>query len=148
MTLISNIIEMFIIATYFFAGGSTGRRPSGNGEGGYSYISQRLTDIYFKAAAHYGPGEIFIIPAISGCSCDYRCVVLDQYLSETKCLCPQGWLLSNDSKSCGKYDIIIIVAACSFQSLRFILISPLCIPLMSSYKGLTILFYFIEKFSG
>ncbi|XP_025157747.1 ALK tyrosine kinase receptor [Harpegnathos saltator] len=83
-----------------YIGGNSGRKPSGNGEGGYSYISQRLTDVYFKEAAHYGPGEVFIIPAISGCSCDYRCVVLDQYLSEVKCLCPQGWLLGNDSKSC------------------------------------------------
>ncbi|XP_014489492.1 PREDICTED: ALK tyrosine kinase receptor isoform X2 [Dinoponera quadriceps] len=83
-----------------YIGGNSGRKPSGNGEGGYSYISQKLTDTYFKAATHYGPGEVFIISAISGCNCDYRCVVLDQYLSETKCLCPQGWLLSNNSKSC------------------------------------------------
>ncbi|XP_029176509.1 ALK tyrosine kinase receptor-like isoform X2 [Nylanderia fulva] len=83
-----------------YVGGNTGYEDSGNGEGGYSYASQKLTDIYFKAAAHYGSGEILIIPAISGCGCDYRCVALDPHLSETKCLCPQGWLLSNDSKSC------------------------------------------------
>ncbi|XP_011703178.1 PREDICTED: ALK tyrosine kinase receptor isoform X2 [Wasmannia auropunctata] len=83
-----------------YVGGNAGRNQ-GSGEGGYSYASQKkLTDVYFKAAAHSGPGEIFIIPAISGCNCDYRCVALDQYMSETKCLCPQGWLLSNDSKSC------------------------------------------------
>lgn len=81
-------------------GGNTGHKDSGNGEGGYSYASLKLTDVYFKSAAHYGPGEILIIPAISGCGCDYRCVALDQFLSETKCLCPQGWMLSNDSKSC------------------------------------------------
>ncbi|KMQ91292.1 alk tyrosine kinase receptor-like protein [Lasius niger] len=83
-----------------YVGGNTGHKDSGNGEGGYSYASQKLTNTYFKAAAHYGSGEILIIPAISGCGCDYRCVALDQYSSETKCLCPQGWLLSNDSKSC------------------------------------------------
>ncbi|KYN34630.1 ALK tyrosine kinase receptor [Trachymyrmex septentrionalis] len=82
-----------------YIGGNAGQH-AGNGEGGYSYASQKITDVYFKAAAHSGQGEVFVIPAISGCGCDYRCVALDQYLSETKCLCPQGWLLSNDSKSC------------------------------------------------
>jgi len=91
------------------SGGNTGHKDSGNGEGGYSYVSLKLTDIQFKDAAHYGPGEILIIPAISGCGCDYRCVALDQFLSETKCLCPQGWLLSNDSKSCiSKYNPTIL----------------------------------------
>ncbi|XP_067210065.1 ALK tyrosine kinase receptor isoform X2 [Linepithema humile] len=57
-----------------YIGGKTGHTDSGNGEGGYSYISHELTNIYFKPAAHSGLGEILIIPA--------------------------GWLLSNDSKSC------------------------------------------------
>ncbi|XP_070151129.1 ALK tyrosine kinase receptor isoform X2 [Polyergus mexicanus] len=83
-----------------YVGGITGHKDSGNGEGGYSYASRKLANIYFKAAAHYGSGEILIIPAVSGCGCDYRCVALDRYMNETKCLCPQGWLLSNDSKSC------------------------------------------------
>ncbi|KAL6421509.1 hypothetical protein ACFW04_014280 [Cataglyphis niger] len=83
-----------------YIGGNTGYKDSGNGEGGYSYASRKLTNIYFKTAAHYGSGEILIIPAVSGCGCDYRCVALDRYMNETKCLCPQGWLLSNDSKSC------------------------------------------------
>ncbi|XP_011878033.1 PREDICTED: ALK tyrosine kinase receptor [Vollenhovia emeryi] len=82
-----------------YVGGNAGYN-NGNGEGGYSYASQKLTNVYYKSAVHFGAGEVFIIPAISGCGCDYRCVALDQYLSETKCLCPQGWLLSNDSKSC------------------------------------------------
>ncbi|XP_018396574.1 PREDICTED: ALK tyrosine kinase receptor [Cyphomyrmex costatus] len=82
-----------------YIGGNPGKND-GSGEGGYSYASPKLTNIYFKAAAHSGQGEVFVIPAISGCGCDYRCVALDEYLSETKCLCPQGWLLSNDSKSC------------------------------------------------
>ncbi|XP_024885516.1 leukocyte tyrosine kinase receptor [Temnothorax curvispinosus] len=82
-----------------YVGGNAGHN-NGNGEGGYSYASQKLTDVYFKSGVHSGPGEVFIIPAISGCGCDYRCVALDRYLSETKCLCPQGWLLSNNSKSC------------------------------------------------
>ncbi|XP_012522088.2 ALK tyrosine kinase receptor [Monomorium pharaonis] len=82
-----------------YVGGNAGHND-GSGEGGYSYASQMLTDVYFRVGTHSGPGEVFIIPAISGCGCDYRCVALDQYLNETNCLCPQGWLLSNDSKSC------------------------------------------------
>lgn len=93
----SRVISLEV--TSRFSGGDAGH-SNGNGEGGYSYAVQKLTDVYFKPAAHSGPGEVFVIPAISGCGCDYRCVALDQYLSETKCLCPQGWLLSNDSKSC------------------------------------------------
>ncbi|KAL0123932.1 hypothetical protein PUN28_006035 [Cardiocondyla obscurior] len=90
-----------------YIGGNAGRN-NGNGEGGYSYANQRLANVYFKPAAHSGPGEVFIIPAISGCGCDYRCVALDPYLSETKCLCPQGWLLSNNSKSCIMIDSKIV----------------------------------------
>ncbi|KAL6257987.1 hypothetical protein P5V15_011582 [Pogonomyrmex californicus] len=83
-----------------YIGGNAGHADYASGEGGYSYANRRLTNVYFKPAIHAGPGEIFIIPAISGCGCDYRCVALDQYLSETRCLCPQGWRLSNDSRSC------------------------------------------------
>ncbi|XP_014612844.1 PREDICTED: ALK tyrosine kinase receptor [Polistes canadensis] len=83
-----------------YIGGSTGLKDSGNGEGGYSYVSRDLLHVYFKPAANAGPGEVYIIPAISNCGCDFRCVALDQYLSDTKCLCPLGWILDNDSKSC------------------------------------------------
>ncbi|XP_035737787.1 ALK tyrosine kinase receptor-like isoform X3 [Vespa mandarinia] len=82
------------------SGGSTGLKESGNGEGGYSYAATALLHVYFQPAANPGPGEVYIIPAISGCKCDFRCIALDQYLSETRCLCPPGWVLSNDSRSC------------------------------------------------
>ena len=82
------------------SGGSTGHRASGNGEGGYSYVSTELLHANFRPGINQGPGEVFIIPDISGCGCDFRCVALDHQLSETKCLCPPGWQLGNDSRSC------------------------------------------------
>lgn len=81
-------------------GGDTSHKVSTNGEGGYSYASRELMHAHFRPGINHGAGEVYIIPAISGCGCDFRCVALDQYLSETKCLCPPGWLLSNDSRSC------------------------------------------------
>ncbi|XP_034934100.1 leukocyte tyrosine kinase receptor isoform X2 [Chelonus insularis] len=83
-----------------YYGGTTGVKSSGNGEGGYSFISSDLLHSYFRPGYHPGPGEVFIIPAISGCGCDFRCVAVDQHLSETRCLCPLGWQLDNDSRSC------------------------------------------------
>ncbi|KAK9299944.1 hypothetical protein QLX08_007170 [Tetragonisca angustula] len=83
-----------------YIGGNTGHKELGNGEGGYSYASDKLTHVHFQPAINHGPGEVYIVPAISGCGCDFRCVSLDRHLSETKCLCPPGWLLSNDSISC------------------------------------------------
>lgn len=89
-----------IIQLHNDLGGNTGHKELGNGEGGYSYASNELMYVHFLSGINHGPGEVYIIPAISGCGCDFRCISLDQYLSETKCLCPPGWLLSNNSKSC------------------------------------------------
>ncbi|XP_033330553.2 anaplastic lymphoma kinase isoform X2 [Megalopta genalis] len=87
-----------------YIGGDTGHTESSNGEGGYSYASSELILVQFRPGVNREPGEVYIIQAISGCGCDYRCIALDQYLSETKCLCPPGWLLSNDMKSCVMAD--------------------------------------------
>ncbi|XP_050480798.1 ALK tyrosine kinase receptor isoform X2 [Bombus huntii] len=87
-----------------YIGGNTGHKERGNGEGGYSYASPELMHVHFRAGINHGPGEVYIIPAVSGCQCDFRCVCLDRYLSEIKCLCPPGWLLSNDSRSCVTAD--------------------------------------------
>ena len=81
-------------------GGVTGHKESGNGEGGYSYVALDLLHADYVPKMNAGPGRAFVISAISGCGCDYRCVVIDQHLSQTRCVCPQGWQLSNDSKSC------------------------------------------------
>ncbi|XP_020282879.1 ALK tyrosine kinase receptor isoform X2 [Pseudomyrmex gracilis] len=77
----------------------------GNGGGGYSYANQRLLHVTFKTRIHSGSGEVTVIPAISGCGCNYRCIALDRFLYATECLCPQGWFLSNDSRSCVMIDV-------------------------------------------
>lgn len=53
-----------------------------------------------KPGAHYGPGTVFIIPAVSGCGCEYRCVAMDEARTAVKCICPPGWHLSQDNHSC------------------------------------------------
>ncbi|GLG92593.1 Tyrosine-protein kinase receptor [Gryllus bimaculatus] len=69
------------------------------GEGGLSYVGQGfLGDA--SAAAHEGPGEVLIVPAVAGCRCDYRCVALDEYRSITQCICPERWKLAPDNVSC------------------------------------------------
>lgn len=103
MTTLDNSIHLdhsLIIQLHNDLGGNTGHKELGNGEGGYSYASSELMYVHFLSGINHGPGEVYIIPAISGCGCDFRCISLDQYLSETKCLCPSGWLLSNNSRSC------------------------------------------------
>jgi hypothetical protein len=48
-----------------------------------------------------GDGAVIIVPSLdSACRCDYRCVALDEHRHETKCLCPDGWYLGNDTTSC------------------------------------------------
>jgi hypothetical protein len=51
---------------------------------------------------HDGAGYVIIIPSLDNgaCGCDYRCVALDEYRHHTKCLCPEGWQLGNDSVTC------------------------------------------------
>ncbi|XP_076750221.1 anaplastic lymphoma kinase isoform X1 [Xylocopa sonorina] len=124
-----------------YIGGNTGDGDQGNGEGGYSYASRDLMHVHFRSGINHGPGEVFIIPAISGCGCDYRCVSLDQYLSETKCLCPLGWLLSNDSRSCVMADdskvmhrtFVILLIAVSIV-LLFVFIG-FCLLLYNRYQS-------------
>ncbi|XP_076236265.1 anaplastic lymphoma kinase isoform X2 [Calliopsis andreniformis] len=119
-----------------YIGGDTGQKESGNGEGGYSYASQELTYINIQPAINHGPGEVYIIPAISGCGCDFRCVALDRYLSETKCLCPPGWLLSNDSKSCVMADDL----KASHQTFLILLVT-VSIGLLFAFVALCLLLY-------
>lgn len=119
-----------------YIGGDTGHRESGNGEGGYSYVSRELTHVHFRPGINHGPGEVFIVPAISGCDCDFRCVALNQYLSETKCLCPPGWLLSNDSRSCVMADDSKV----AHQTFMILLIA-VSIGLLFAFTGLCLLLY-------
>ncbi|XP_076176518.1 anaplastic lymphoma kinase isoform X2 [Ptiloglossa arizonensis] len=119
-----------------YIGGDTGHKETGNGEGGYSYTSRDLMHVHFQPAINHGPGEVYIIPAISGCGCDFRCVALDQYLSETKCLCPPGWLLSNDSRSCVMADDSKV----THQTFMILLIA-VSIGLLFAFTALCLLLY-------
>ncbi|XP_076300861.1 anaplastic lymphoma kinase isoform X1 [Lasioglossum baleicum] len=124
-----------------YIGGDTGNTRSGNGEGGYSYASHELIHREIRPATNRESGEVYIIPAISGCGCDFRCIVLDQYLSETKCLCPPGWSLSDDLKSCdvdedlkGAHQTFIIL----WITLSVVLVlafSALCLVIYNRYQS-------------
>ncbi|CAK9818713.1 ALK tyrosine kinase receptor [Anthophora plagiata] len=119
-----------------YIGGDTGYKELGSGEGGYSYASHELMHVHFRPGINHGSGEVYIIPAISGCGCDFRCVALDQYLSETKCLCPPGWLLSNDSRSCVMAD-----DTKGTQQTFMILLIAVSIGLLFAFTALCLLLY-------
>lgn len=82
-----------------YAGGDT-MLNSTNGEGGTSYIGHKRS-VYplsqISPAINSGHGSVILIPAISGCGCDYRCVALDEFRSEVACICPDGWALRHDN---------------------------------------------------
>ncbi|XP_051176144.1 leukocyte tyrosine kinase receptor-like [Leptopilina boulardi] len=119
-----------------YVGGSTGGQESPNGQGGFSFAASEVLHLAFHIGYNQGPGEALIIPAISGCGCDFRCVVLDQYLSEVKCLCPPGWLLGNDSKSC----LMAEETDVAHQTFMIILIA-FSIGLIFALSGLFLLLY-------
>ncbi|KAJ9595248.1 hypothetical protein L9F63_013458 [Diploptera punctata] len=82
-----------------FSGGNAWSEPTRNGEGGYSYYSSELSAV--EEGYHHGPGSVIIIPGLDkACSCDYRCVALDEYRSEVKCICPEHWTLGENKISC------------------------------------------------
>ncbi|XP_067007644.2 leukocyte tyrosine kinase receptor isoform X2 [Anabrus simplex] len=81
-----------------YSGGNTWYNES-VGEGGYSYIGEGLFgDV--QEGAHDGMGAVFIIPAITGCGCNYRCLAMDEFRHSTQCLCPNDWVLGDDNVSC------------------------------------------------
>ncbi|XP_012251030.2 ALK tyrosine kinase receptor isoform X2 [Athalia rosae] len=119
-----------------YIGGSAGHEMSSNGEGGYSFAAPELSHISYTVGGNSGPGKVFIVPAISGCGCDFRCVVIDEHLSETRCLCPSGWLLGNDTRSCvmdGDSDT-------AHQTFMILLIA-VSIGLLFAFSGLCLLLY-------
>ena len=68
-------------------------------------------------AEHTGNGEVYIIPAIEGCGCDYRCLALDPERSNVRCVCPTGWFLANNSRSCkSEYSLSINVVESGLPS--------------------------------
>lgn len=86
-----------------YSGGDT-FKSSANGEGGTSYIGKKrsiaeLSAIY--AGDNIGHGSVVIVPAIPhpACGCDYRCVVLDEFSVNVRCICPDGWRLKKDNQT-------------------------------------------------
>nr|XP_014279310.1 ALK tyrosine kinase receptor [Halyomorpha halys] len=82
-----------------YTGGRAWSQKGDYGEGGYSWIQDGMLQDILPGGAS-GPGEAYIIPAISGCDCQYRCIALDTIRSSVLCICPSGWYLGNDSTSC------------------------------------------------
>ncbi|XP_065200377.1 leukocyte tyrosine kinase receptor-like isoform X2 [Planococcus citri] len=83
-----------------YTGGRAWSESSANGEGGSSMVAGYVQYKDVKGGAHYGPGNIIIIPAVSGCGCEYRCIALDEAMTTVKCICPPGWHLSQDNRAC------------------------------------------------
>ncbi|XP_008548464.1 ALK tyrosine kinase receptor isoform X1 [Microplitis demolitor] len=123
-----------------YIGGTTGIKSSTNGEGGFSYIASELIHSAYRSGYNPGPGQVIIVPAISGCGCDFRCVAVDRHLSETRCLCPPGWQLGNDSRSCVADELdltnqtmkIILIIVCFILAVSF---SALCFILYNRYQN-------------
>ncbi|XP_059480831.1 tyrosine-protein kinase receptor-like [Neocloeon triangulifer] len=84
-----------------FAGGDTWSDRRRSGRGGSSMVRQGLLLARAGITTSDGDGSVIIIPSLSNaCHCDYRCVAMDEFRHETKCLCPSNWFLGNDSFSC------------------------------------------------
>ncbi|CAH1397166.1 unnamed protein product [Nezara viridula] len=81
-------------------GGGAWSQKGDYGEGGYSWIQDGMLQDIVSGGSESGPGEAYIIPAITGCDCQYRCIALDTIRSSVLCICPSGWYLGNDSTSC------------------------------------------------
>lgn len=100
--------HLFFIIIYFnviLGGGgyAGGNANATNGDGGISYVDTVKTEFRFANADvghNAGSGFVVIIPAIDGCDCDYQCIALDEKRSETACICPKTWRLSDNKKSC------------------------------------------------
>ena len=82
------------------SGGRSWTDSSTTGEGGWSMVSRKALYKEVKAALHYGPGSVVIIPAVSGCNCEHRCVALDESRTTVKCVCSHGWNLAQDGTTC------------------------------------------------
>ncbi|XP_068993762.1 ALK tyrosine kinase receptor isoform X2 [Neodiprion pinetum] len=118
-----------------YIGGNTGHAKSSNGEGGYSYAAPELLHVSFTAGVNPTSGKAYIVPAISGCGCDFRCVAIDEHLSKTKCICPFGWLLGNDTRSC------VMDRGPEVHPTFMIVLIVLSIGLLLAFSGLCLVLY-------
>ncbi|XP_046995881.1 leukocyte tyrosine kinase receptor isoform X3 [Schistocerca americana] len=82
-----------------FAGGDVWDNETIDGEGGYSIIGDGIMG-KVEEGAHDGPGQVIIIPAVSGCNCNYRCIALDEHRHNVRCICPDNWAVAADNISC------------------------------------------------
>ena len=70
-------------------------------------VSKRALFKEVKPGVHYGPGSVIIIPAVTGCNCEHRCVAMDEFRTAVKCICPSGQHLAQDGMTCVcKYTIL------------------------------------------
>lgn len=110
-----------------YAGGDTFKSVM-NGEGGTSYIGikRSVADLSFiYAGDNSGHGSVVIVPALPhpACGCDYRCVVLDEFSVNVKCICPEGWKLKKDNQTACERKSTRSIFQCrsiSFHSIPFI----------------------------
>lgn len=111
-----------------FNGGDTNSNVT-NGEGGSSYLNLKRTITQLSAVypgGNSGDGSVIIIPAIEGCGCDYRCVALDEFMSITSCICPEGWVLKLENETsceCENLNLIfhfdfVYIFYCIFSVMR------------------------------
>lgn len=66
------------------------------------YFRTGVADLSFVYAGdNIGHGSVVIVPALShpACGCDYRCVVLDEFCVNVRCICPEGWRLKKDNQT-------------------------------------------------
>lgn len=86
-----------------YAGGDTYKSVQ-NGDGGTSYVGSKrsIADLSFiYGGDNIGHGLVVIVPALPhpACGCDYRCVVLDEFSVNVRCICPDGWRLKKDNQT-------------------------------------------------
>lgn len=152
------ILNFFLpFSLYFLAGGGGGYsggdtfKSSVNGEGGTSYIGKKrsiteLSAIY--AGDNIGHGSVVIVPAIPhpACGCDYRCVVLDEFSVNVRCICPDGWRLKKDNQTaCERKCFCILYQRQTHQFVLLILLKHVtCNRFTKSEKKNSLLFRFFS----
>lgn len=107
-----------------------------NGDGGTSYIGSKrsIADLSFiYGGDNIGDGLVVIVPAKShpACGCDYRCVVLDEFSVNVRCICPDGWRLKKDNQT-----------ACERKRLKFIDVDSVTIANFMHNRFFFFLYYF------